>query len=252
LFPRPWRFDSPAFRPSPSASELTVVTYNTSRERNGRDRALESILSEQSTLVCLQEVSPARAWRTLWALRSRAFVSLGKYGLLYLALVLPEGAEFLERRTASLNGYGGVFPRGWSLRRSYALRRAGRRAWVDGLEPRVAQVARVLWRGVSFRVVHIHLPYEPWLRDRCLEMMPRLLGEGDALLVGDLNATTRDLFLGDLLLRTGLRPAGDGRPTHRSGRTIDFVLYRGRFREAGYGTAASTSDHRLVRTELEV
>jgi endonuclease/exonuclease/phosphatase (EEP) superfamily protein YafD len=85
-------------------------------------------------------------------------------------------------------------------------------------------------------------------------MMPDLVGEGEALLVGDLNATIGDLFLADLLLATGLRPAGAGSEevTHSSGRRIDFVLYRVGFREVGYGTARSLSDHRLVRAELEV
>ena len=83
-------------------------------------------------------------------------------------------------------------------------------------------------------------------------MMPDLVGEGEALLVGDLNATIGDLFLADLLLATGLRPAGSEKATHSSGRRIDFVLYRVGFREVGYGAARSLSDHRLVRAGLEV
>src|SRR5918997_6043221 len=132
---------------------LTVATYNTDQERRGRDPALEDLLREEETVICLQEVNPARALRIKRALGSRAFVSLAKYGLLYLVLVLPEGARFLERRTASLNGCRGVFPRAWSLRRSYALYRAGRPAWPDGLEPRVAQVTSVLWQGREFRLL---------------------------------------------------------------------------------------------------
>jgi endonuclease/exonuclease/phosphatase family metal-dependent hydrolase len=231
---------------------LTVVTHNTSRERKGRDPALDALLREKETLSCLQEVAPARALGLKATLGARAFVSPAKYGLQYLALVLPEGVQLLERNAVSLNAYYGVLPKPWSLARSYALLRAGERTWVDGLEPRVAQVVRLLWRGREFRIVHTHLPFEPWLRDRCLEMMPGLLGEGEALLVGDLNATTGGLFLADLLLATGLRPAGSEEATHTSGRRIDFVLYRGRFREVGYGTARSLSDHRLVRAELEV
>jgi hypothetical protein len=233
---------------------LTVATYNTFQERKGRDPALDALLRDEDTLSCLQEVGPARALGLKATLGPRAFVSPAKYGLQYLALVLPEGARFLERRAVSLNVYYGVLPKPWSLARSYALLRAGQRAWVDGLEPRVAQVVRLLWRGGEFRVVHTHLPFEPWLRDRCLEMMPDLVGEGEALLVGDLNATIGDLFLADLLLATGLRPAGAGseEATHSSGRRIDFVLYRVGFREVGYGTARSLSDHRLIRAELEV
>ena len=231
---------------------LTVATYNTNQEQKGRDPALEDLLREEETLICLQEANPARALRIKRALGSRAFVSLAKYGLIYLALVAPEGARFLERRTASLNGFRGIFPQPWSLRRSYELYRAGRRRWPDGLEPRVAQVTRVAWRGREFRVVNTHLPYESGLRNRCLELLVDLVGEGEVLLVGDLNATTQNPFLADFLLVTGFRPAGSEEATHKSGRRIDFVLYRGGFREVGYGTAESLSDHRLVRAELEV
>ncbi len=235
----------------PEAS-LTVATYNTDQEQKGRDPALEDLLREEETMICLQEVSPARALRIKRALGSRTFVSLAKYGLLYLALVLPEGARFLGRRTASLNGYRGVFPKRWSLRRSYELYRAGRRAWPDGLEPRVAQVTRVLWQGREFRVVNAHLPYESGLRNRCLDLLADLIGDGEALLAGDLNATRENPFLTDFLLATGLGPAGTGEATHVSGRRIDYVLYRGSFREVGYSLTKSLSDHWLVRAELEV
>src|SRR5829696_7100729 len=127
-------------------ARLTVATYNTNQEQKDRDPALEDLLREEQTMICLQEVTPARALRIKRALGSRAFVSLAKYGLLYLALVLPEGTRFLERRTASLNGHEGVLPTSWSLRRSYALYKAGRPAWRDGLDPRVAQVTRVAWQ----------------------------------------------------------------------------------------------------------
>jgi endonuclease/exonuclease/phosphatase family metal-dependent hydrolase len=235
----------------PDAS-LTVATYNTFQERKGRDPALDDLLGEEGTMICLQEVNPARALRTKRAFGFRAFVSLAKYGLLYLTLVLPEDARFLERRTAPLNGFRGIFPQGWSLRRSLELFRAGRRTWPDGLEPRVAQINRVLWQDREFQVVNTHLPYESGLRNRCLDLLPSLIGEGEALVVGDLNATTRNLFLRDFLLETGLRPAGTEEPTHDTGRKIDYVLYRGGFREVGYSLTESLSDHRLVRVELEV
>jgi len=195
---------------------LSVVTYNTFQERKGRDPALDALLGEE-TLICLQEVNPARALGIRRSLGSRAFVSLAKYGLLYLALVLPEGARLLERRTAPLNGHGGVLPASWSLRRSYELFKAGRLAWRDGLEPRVAQVTRVAWDGREFRVVNTHLPFESGLRNRCLDVLKGLVGEGDALLAGDLNATIQSPFLKDFLLETGLRPAGNEEPTHSSG-----------------------------------
>jgi endonuclease/exonuclease/phosphatase family metal-dependent hydrolase len=231
---------------------LTVATYNTFQERRGRDPALDDLLREEGTMICLQEVNPPRALGIKRAFGSRVFVSLAKYGLLYLALVLPEGARFLERRTASLNGFGGIFPQGWSLRRSYELFRAGRRTWPDGLEPRVAQVARVAWQDRAFRVVNTHLPYESGLRNRCLDLLPGLIGEGESLVVGDFNATTQNPFLRDFLLETGLRPTGTEEPTHDTGHRVDFVLYRGGFREAGYSLTKSLSDHRLVRVELEV
>ena len=203
-------------------------------------------------MICLQEVKLARALGIRYAFGSRTFVSLANYGRQYLALVLPEGSRFLERRTASLNGYRGFFPQGWSLRRSYALLKAGRRAWSDGLEPRVAQAVRVLWEGREFRVVNTHLPLDFGLRNKCLERLPGLLDSESAIATGDFNTTTRNLFLRDFLLATGLRPAGTEEPTHDIGRRIDFVLYRGGFREIGYGLTESLSDHRLVRTELEV
>ena len=233
-------------------SSLSVVTYNTFQERKGRDPELDAVLDEKETMVCLQEVNPRRALRIKRTFNSRAFVSLAKYGLLYLALVLPEGARFLERRTVPLNGYRGVFPRGWSLRRSYLLHRAGRPTWTDGLEPRVAQAARVLWEGREFRVVNTHLPYEFGLRNRCLDLLPKLLDAESALVTGDFNTTTQNLFFRDFLLATGLRPAGTEEPTHDDGRRIDFVLHRGGFREIGYSLTKSMSDHRMVKAELEV
>jgi endonuclease/exonuclease/phosphatase family metal-dependent hydrolase len=235
----------------PNAS-LTVITYNTFQEKNVRDPALDGLLGEGGALVCLQEVNPARALGIKRRLGPRAFVSAAKYGLLYLAVALPMGAGFLEHRTASLNGYKGVLPRSWSLRRGYELHKAGRSAWVDGLEPRVAQVARMLWEGREFRVVNTHLPFESGLRRRCLDLLPGLVGDGEALLAGDLNATPQNLFLRDFLLETGLRPAGTEESTHDSGRRIDFVLYRGGFREVGYEVTKGSSDHRVVRVELEV
>jgi endonuclease/exonuclease/phosphatase family metal-dependent hydrolase len=129
---------------------------------------------------------------------------------------------------------------------------AGMPAWIDGLEPRVAQVARVAWEGRAFRMINTHLPFESGLRNRCLDVLKGLVGEGDVLLAGDLNATTQNLFLRDFLMETGLRPAGTGEPTHDTGRKIDFVLYRGGFREVEYSVTESLSDHRVVRVELEV
>ena len=233
-------------------ARLTVVTYNTFQERKGRDPALDDLLREDRALICLQEVNPWRAARVKLALGPRAFVSAAKYGLQYLVLMLPEGASFLERRTASLNGYRGVLPRGWSLRRSYLLHRAGRTAWPDGLEPRVAQVARLQWEGRELRLVNTHLPYDSGLRRRCLDLLPGFLDLESAIVTGDFNTTTQHLFFKDFLLATGLRPAGTDEPTQDRGRRIDFVLHRGGFREVGYEVTRGSSDHRVVRAELEV
>jgi hypothetical protein len=231
---------------------LTVVTYNTFQEKNGRDPALDALLGEEEILVCLQEVKPARALGIKLSLGPRVFVSAAKYGLLYLALVLPAGARFLERRTASLNGFKGALPRAWSLRRGYILHRAGRDTWKDGFEPRVAQAARVLWEDREFRVVNTHLPRDFGLRNRCLDLLPELLDSENAIVKGDFNTTTRNLFYKDFLLATSLRPAGTEEPTQDMGRRIDFVLYRGGFREVGYEVTRGSSDHRVVRVELEV
>ena len=231
---------------------LTVATYNTYREQKGRDPALDSLLREDRTLARVQEVSLVRALEIKRGLGSRAFVSLTKHGLQYLVLVLPKDARFLERRTVQLNGYCGLIPKAWSVRRGYALYRAGRSGWINCLEPRVAQRACVLWRGMTFRVVHTHRPFKALLRNPCLSLLPDLLGAENTLLVGDLNATMKDLFLADLRMATGLRLAGPGSITHESRRRIDYVLYRGDFREVGYSATKSLSDHRLVRAELEV
>jgi endonuclease/exonuclease/phosphatase (EEP) superfamily protein YafD len=110
----------------------------------------------------------------------------------------------------------------------------------------------VAWEGREFRVINTHLPFESGLRNRCLELLKGLVEEGDVLLAGDLNATTQNLFLRDFLLETGLRPAGTGEPTHDTGRKIDYVLYRGDFREVGHSVMESLSDHRVARVELEV
>ena len=104
----------------------------------------------------------------------------------------------------------------------------------------------------EFQVVNTHLPYEFGLRNRCLDLLPRLLDAESAIVTGDFNTTTRNLFFRDFLLATGLRPAGTEEPTHDSGRRIDFVLHRGGFREVGYSLTKSLSDHRVVRAELEV
>ena len=233
--------------------QLTVATYNTYREQNGRDPALDAILRQSGTLLCLQEVSLVRALEIKRIFGRRAFVSLTKHGFQYLVLVLPEDARFLARRTAQLTGYCGLIPKIWSLRRGYALYRSGRGGWLNSLEPRVAQVASVSWKDRTFRVVHTHLPFKALLRNPCFSLLQEELGEAEsALLTGDLNATTREVFLANLLLATGLQPAGPGTATHDSGRRIDYVLYRGDFHAVGYATTKNLSDHLLIRVELEL
>lgn len=231
---------------------LKVVSYNTYQEKSGRDPALDRLFDEGEALICLQEVNPARALAIRHSFGKRAFVSLARHGLQYLALVLPDGARFVERRTAQLNGLFGIVPRIWSLRRSRALCRAGLPTWKDPLEPRVAQVARVLWRGRTFGLVNTHLPLDAGLRNRCLTLLSGLLRGQNVLLVGDLNTTIGNLFFDDLILAHNLTPAGNNEATHAGGRRIDYVLFRGAFREAGYDLQRSLSDHRLLKVGLEV
>ena len=230
---------------------LKVITYNTYRERKGRDEVLGMLL-EEDALVCLQELSIARAIEIHRRFGERAYVSPVMQGWEFLATVLPKNARFEERQTEQLNSFYGLLPRSWSLRRARLLRALGMPAWKDGLTPRAAQVSRVAWEGCEFRTINTHLPYEPGLRNRCLGLLPPLIGEGSALVAGDFNVTKKDVFMNDLLLASGLEPAGPETPTHDSQQRIDYVLYRGRFREMEYDLRKSRSDHRIVCVELEV
>jgi endonuclease/exonuclease/phosphatase family metal-dependent hydrolase len=230
---------------------LKILTYNAYCERNGRDPLLDDALEDGEALVCLQEVRPRRALELKRRFGRRTFASLGRHGLQYVAIVLPRSARFTDRRTAQLNGLGGFLPRPWSLRRGAAMRRAGRPGWRDCLEPRVAQVADVEWRGRRVRVVNTHVPFAPLLRDPCLGMLAALTGGSDAILTGDLNATVKAPHLKDLILAAGLRPMGMGKPTLGK-RKIDHVLVRGPFREVGSRTREGKSDHRLLEVVLEV
>lgn len=230
---------------------LAVTTYNTYRERKGRDEALDALLGEDA-LVCLQELSISRALELRRRFGGRVFLSRVMCGWEFLAVVLPADASFVARRAVPLNSYFGVVPTGWSLRRARMLYADRRRGWRDGLTLRAAQVCHVSWRGREFRVVHTHLPFERGLRDRCLGMLPGLSGSGNTILCGDLNATASDVHLADLMFEMGLRAAGPETPTHASRRRIDYVAYRGGFQEAGYRLTEGRSDHRVVGVELEV
>ncbi|MDQ4106143.1 MAG: hypothetical protein M3157_03080 [Actinomycetota bacterium] len=200
----------------------------------------------------MQEVSPVRAVRIKRALGPKSFISLAKHGLQYLATVLPEDARFLSRRTVQLNGHLGLLPAAWSVSRGCALYRVGYTGWTDALEPRVAQEARISWRGVEFQLINTHLPFSPLLRNKNLTRLQAFLQGQNVILAGDLNATPKDLFLNDLVLAGGLSVAGSHEATHDSGRRIDYVMFGGGFREAGYSLEKSASDHRLVRATLEV
>jgi endonuclease/exonuclease/phosphatase family metal-dependent hydrolase len=231
--------------------QFTLASYNAYRERNGRDSALDRLLEESGTFACLQEVSRSRARWLRRELGRRAYVTRVKHGMQYLALVIPEGAEFSDRQAVQLNGLFGVVP-GWrSLRRGIRLCRGAARGWRDALEPRAAQVVRVRWRGITFQLGNTHLPYEPGLRSRCYTPVVRALELPDAIVAGDFNATPDDLFYADFLRATGLRMVEDTGPTHGR-RRIDYVLYRGRLVALGCETEESLSDHRMIRTRLEV
>ncbi len=56
--------------------QLTVATYNTYREQEGRDQALDALLRKDRTLICLQEVSLVHALEIKRTFGSRAFVYL--------------------------------------------------------------------------------------------------------------------------------------------------------------------------------
>lgn len=226
-----------------------LATYNTHRERKGRDRLLDELLQEGRSLICLQEVSPVRIKH---AFGPRFFVSVSKHGLQYLAIVLPEDARFLSHRTVQLNGHLGLLPAAWSVDLGYALYRAGLPGWTDALEPRVAQEARISWRGVDFQLINTHLPFTSALRNKSLMRLQKILQEENVILAGDLNATPNNLFLKDLVLAGGLSLAGSGDATHDGGRRIDYVMFRGDFRETGYSLEEGLSDHRLVKATLEV
>lgn len=228
-----------------------ILTYNAWCERGGRDPLLDEALLDGEALVCLQEVRPRRALELKRRFGRRSFVSHGRYGLQYVAIVAPRDARLVRRRTVQLNGVGGFVPRPWSLRRGAALRRAGRPGWKDCLEPRVAQAADVEWRGRNLRIVNTHVPYAPLLRDPCLATLAALTGGDEAILTGDLNATVKAPHLKDLILAAGLRTTGMGKPTHGKHK-IDHVLFRGPFREVESRTKEGKSDHRLLKVVLEV
>jgi hypothetical protein len=234
-----------------STRRLTVATYNTYRERKGRDPALDALLSEQDTLICLQEVSWARAWEIKRRFGRRAYLSPVMQCWQLLVIVLPADACFVEHRTVYPNSYVGLLPSSWSLGRVIQLYPERKLGWSDGLSPRAVQIARMTWQDREIQLINTHLPYEASLRDRCLSGLADLVDGQDALLVGDLNGTTEAYFLVDLLQATGLRPAGPDIATHDDGRRIDYVLFRGGFREVGYSLEKGLSDHRLIRVELE-
>ena len=235
---------------------LRVATYNTYREQNSRDPVLDALLREPRTLVCLQEVNISRAWEIKRSFKARSFVTplRLRYGLQFLAVVLPKGARFLDRRTIQLTSHWGLVPKAWSLRRSYQLYRSGSWWWRYALTPYAAQTGRVLWEGRAFRLVNTHVTWETGLRPRCLDTLNSLLvGGEDVLLVGDLNATTGNVFLADLLKATGLRSMGPTTDTLcRERNILDHVLFLGGgFREVGYSLEEGLSDHPLVRVALE-
>lgn len=233
----------------------TIATYNTYHERKGRDPALDALLREPRTLVCLQEVSSHRAWEIKRSFKARSFVLplRLRYGLHFLAVVLPEGARFVKRHTVHLTSRWGLFPKAWCLRRSYHLYRSGSRWWRNALQPFAAQMGWVLWEEHMFRLINTHLPWETGLNPRCLGKLQNLLvGGEDVLLVGDLNATTENVFLADMLRVSGLRPVGPATDAlHSERRMVDHVvLSDGRFSEMRYSLEKGLSDHSLLRVEL--
>jgi len=235
---------------------LSVAIYDTYREQNGRDPVLDTLLCKPRTLVCLQEISIPRAWEIKRSFKARSFITPMRlrYGLRFLAVMLPEGARFVERRTVQLTSHWGLVPEAWCLRWSYQLYKSGSRRWRNALSPHAAQVSWVLWEGRVFRLVNAHLPWQIELRPRCLDKLRSpLVGGEDVLLVGDLNSTTENFFLADLMKATELRSLGPTSDTLRRERVmIDHVLFSGGgFREVEYSLEESLSDHPLVCIVLE-
>lgn len=165
---------------------------------------------------------------------------------------MPEGAKFLARHTLQLNGYYGLLPAPWSINIGIALYGTGSNVWTDALEPRVAQVARVSWKGIEFLLVNVHLPLAQSLRNKSLVLLQNNICGENVVLVGDFNAKANDLFLNDLVLAEGLNLAGTGEATHASGRRLDYIMFRGGFRQTGYELKSGLSDHGLLQTTLEV
>jgi endonuclease/exonuclease/phosphatase family metal-dependent hydrolase len=230
---------------------LTVASYNTYRERKGRDTILDELLGEDA-LICLQEVSISRARELRREFGPRVYLSWVMHGWQRLAIILPKDLRFTARHTRQLTAHFGILPRIWSISRVLALYAGRRHGWSDGLSARAIQITEVSGWGKNFRVMNTHLPYESGLRDRCFMRLPGMVGDGDVLLAGDLNATPENVFLRDLLLTSGLKASGEGQPTHNSRHCIDYVLYRGGFREVGFSRKRGLSDHRLVTAELEL
>ena len=102
------------------------------------------------------------------------------------------------------------------------------------------------------QVANTHLSLETGLRNRSFSPLARSLAGDDLVVAGDLNAKREDLFLNDFILSGRLQVSGSREATHNSGRRIDYVLYRGGFREVGYSTQKSLSDHQMLRVDLEV
>ena len=233
-------------------TELIVSTYNIQCERSGTDPLLEDLLLKRHSVCCLQEVSPTRALKIKYATGPRSFISFAKHGLQWLAIILPDNARFLACETVQLNGYLGLFPAVWSVGLGRTLYGAGSRFWTDALEPRVAQVARILWDDIEFLLINVHMPLVPSLRNKSLVRLQNSLQGRNVILAGDFNAVPKDLFLNDMVLAERLSLAGTGEPTHDSRRRIDCVMFRGDLRETGYSSTGGLSDHRLLQAKLEV
>lgn len=113
-------------------------------------------------------------------------------------------------------------------------------------------MVRIAYNGIELQVINVHLPLAASLRNKSFVKLQNCLEGKNVILAGDLNATPKDLFLNDMVLAEGLSLAGTLDATHEGGRRLDYVMYRGDFREAEYSLESGLSDHRLLRTKLEV
>ena len=94
-------------------------------------------------------------------------------------------------------------------------------------EPRSALISYVTWRGHEVRLINTHLSTSPYERPAQVTRLLEVLGPDDAIVVGDLNCSTRSKPQRALRerLRTAASPASW--PSIAPVTNLDHILYRG-------------------------